>query len=125
MLNRGVREDSLDGAFRALSDPTRRRIVERLSEGAASVSDVAAGLPMTLPAVHQHLQILAASGLMTWEKQGRVRWCRLDASRMREVEHWVLARRLAWQRRLDALGEHLRDEPTKGRARDERAKRRP
>jgi DNA-binding transcriptional ArsR family regulator len=105
---------SIDQAFRGLADPTRRAIVERLSNGPASVSDLAARLPMSLPGVHQHLQVLASSGLITWEKEGRVRWCRLEASRLRELEEWILARRLIWQRRLDALAAHLEQEKKKG-----------
>ena len=123
MLNH--RAATLDGAFRALADPTRRAIIERLSGGGASVSDLAERLPMSLAGVHQHLQVLAASGLMTWEKRGRVRWCRLQPRRLREVEEWVLARRLAWERRLDALAAHVeRAERTAGKRR-ERAKPRP
>jgi DNA-binding transcriptional ArsR family regulator len=123
MLNHGAA--ALDDAFRALADPTRRAIVERLSRGRASVSELAAPLPMSLAAVHQHLQVLAASGLVSWEKRGRVRWCRLEVPRLREVEAWVLARRVAWERRLEALAAHLeRDEPKEGGS-DGRAKRRP
>ena len=70
---------------------------------------------MSLAAVHQHLQILAASGLMTWEKHGRVRWCRLEAPRLRAVEEWILARRLTWERRLDALAAHLEHEEREAR----------
>src|SRR5262249_36000089 len=116
MLNH--RTAALDGAFRALADPTRRGIIERLSGGGARGSDLAERLPMSLAGVHQHLQVLAASGLMTWEKRGRVRWCRLEARRLREVEEWVLARRLAWERRLDALAAHVeRAERTAGKHR--------
>src|SRR3569832_1579280 len=71
-------QSPLDTAFKALSDPTRRANLERLSRGPASVSELAEPLPMSLPAVHQHLQVLEESGLMEWEKRGRVRWCRLD-----------------------------------------------
>jgi len=116
-------KDSLDDAFRALADPTRRGIVERLSGGQASVSDLAAGLPMSLAAVHQHLQVLAASGLIAWEKRGRVRWCRLEARRLRAVEEWILARRLAWEGRLHALAVHLECEGRKERRSNERSKR--
>ena len=114
----------LDAAFRALADPTRRAILDRLSRAPASVSDLAAPLPMSLPAVHQHLQVLARSRLVTWEKRGRVRWCRLDARGFRAVEDWVLARRVAWEQRLDALATHLEDEETKRRKNHGRAKRR-
>jgi len=123
MLNHQPR--ALDDAFRALADPTRRAIIERLSRGAASMSDLAAPLPMSLPAVHQHVQVLAGSGLVTWEKQGRVRWCRLDARALRRVEDWVLARRVAWERRLDALGAHLQDDATRRRNRRGKSKRHP
>lgn len=123
MLNH--RESGLDGAFRALADPTRRTLVERLSRGPASVSELAAPLPMSLAAVHQHLQVLATSGLMTWEKRGRVRLCRLEARRLREVESWILARRSAWERRLDALGAHLAEEKRREGSKNERPNRRP
>jgi len=113
---------SLDKAFRALADPTRRAIVEQLSFGAASVSSLADPLPMSLPAVHQHLQILAASGLITWEKRGRVRWCRLEAPRLQAVEQWIIGRRLAWERRLDRLGAHLEAEHAKEVSDNERSK---
>jgi DNA-binding transcriptional ArsR family regulator len=103
-------ESSLDDAFRALADPTRRTIVERLSRGRATVSELAEPLPMSLPAVHQHLQLLATSGLIAWEKEGRVRWCRLEPRRLRAVEQWILARRVAWEKRLDALAMHLEEE---------------
>ena len=98
---------SLDNAFRALSDPARRAIIERLAIGPASVSDLAAPLPMSLPAVHQHLQVLARAGLMKWEKKGRVRWCHLSAERLESAENWIAQRRMIWERRLDALERHL------------------
>jgi DNA-binding transcriptional ArsR family regulator len=106
---------ALNGAFRALSDPTRRAILERLSRGPASVSEIAEPLPMSLPAVHQHLQVLEECGLMEWEKKGRVRWCRLDRKGLAAAEAWVLNRRALWERRLDALGAHLaKDEEKRG-----------
>jgi len=114
---------ALDDAFRALADPTRRTIVERLCRGRASVSDLAAPLPMSLAAVHQHLQVLAASGLITWEKHGRVRWCRLEARRLRAVEEWILARRVSWEKRLDALATQLEQDERKGTKSHERPKR--
>ena len=123
MLNHQSAE--LDAAFRALADPTRRAILDRLSRAPASMSDLAAPLPMSLPAVHQHLQVLASSHLVTLEKQGRVRWCRLDPRGLQAVEDWVLARRVAWERRLDALAAHLESEERKGRKSHGRATRRP
>ena len=111
MLN----SQQLDETFRALGDPTRRRIVEQLTGGPASVSQLARPLPMSLPAVHQHLQVLEGAGLVRSEKRGRVRWCELDAARMRAVEGWILARRRSWERRLDRLEAHLEREPPRRR----------
>jgi DNA-binding transcriptional ArsR family regulator len=104
MLNH---QPSLDLAFRAMADPTRRAILERLSRGPASVGDLAAPLPMSLPAVHQHVKLLQEAGLVTWEKRGRVRWCRLGSTRLAAAEEWIATRRRLWASRLDALGEHL------------------
>jgi DNA-binding transcriptional ArsR family regulator len=96
-----------DAVFHALSDPTRRLIVERLGQGAASVSELAAPLPMSLPAVVQHLQVLEASGLVASEKVGRVRTCRLVVKRLDTVQDWIDERRRTWERRLDRLGDYL------------------
>jgi DNA-binding transcriptional ArsR family regulator len=104
MLNYQERQARLNLAFRALGDPTRRAIVERLSRAPASVSELAKPLPMSLPAVHQHLQILHAAGLMAWEKKGRVRWCRLEAKRLATAAEWITARRNMWERNLDRPG---------------------
>src|SRR5215471_4239733 len=98
---------NLDHAFRALGDPSSRLIVERLAVGAASVSELAAPLPMSLPAVHQHLQVLARAGLMSWEKKGRVRVCRIKLESLAAVEDWIGQRRVTWERRLDELDRHL------------------
>ncbi len=131
MSEAGVEMESagLDAAFRALADPTRRQLVARLAAGARTVSDLAEPVPMSLPAVHQHLRVLEGAGLVRSEKRGRVRWCRLGAERLREVEDWVLSRRRTWERRLDALEEHLAKDPPdsgakpKKRARRSKAKR--
>jgi DNA-binding transcriptional ArsR family regulator len=109
-----------DVVFHALSDPTRRRIVEQLGRGPASVSELAAPLPMSMPAVVQHLQVLEASGLVRSEKVGRVRTCRLDVKRLDTVQDWIDARRATWERRLDRLGDYLtatapEEPPTKGK----------
>lgn len=96
--------------FQALADPTRRALVKRLSRGAASVSELAEPLDMTLPAVVQHLQILEESGLVTSKKVGRVRTCRLADKGLKTVETWIGERRDAWERNLDRLGEFLKDQ---------------
>ena len=108
---------SLDLAFQALADPSRRVIVERLSRGPASVSQLAEPLPMSLPAVVQHLHVLEASGLVRSEKVGRVRTCRIEPAALRPVEQWMAERRTSWERRLDHLGDYLAahpDEPNQG-----------
>jgi DNA-binding transcriptional ArsR family regulator len=102
--------------FHALSDPTRRRIVEQLGGGSATVSELAAPLPMSMPAVVQHLAVLEAGGLVESQKVGRVRTCRLVVKRLDTVQNWIDARRAAWERRLDRLGDYLAEQekqPTK------------
>jgi len=97
----------LDRAFQALADPTRRLMVERLSRGPASVSELAAPLAMSLSAVVQHLAVLEASGLVRSEKVGRVRTCRVEPQAMQAAERWISERRASWERRLDRLGDFL------------------
>jgi DNA-binding transcriptional ArsR family regulator len=101
----------LDHAFRALADPTRRVIVEHLSRGPASVSELAAPLDMSLSAVLQHLQVLETSGLLRSEKVGRVRICHIEPAALKTVERWIADRRAIWERRLDRLGEVLAEQP--------------
>src|SRR3569832_1281854 len=95
----------LDLMFQALADPARRSMVERLSRGPASVSQLAEPQTKSLSAVIQHLNVLEASGLVHSEKLGRVRTCRIEPKALRAVEHWINERRLAWERRLDRLGD--------------------
>jgi DNA-binding transcriptional ArsR family regulator len=104
MLNQSP---SLDLMFQALADPSRRFMVERLSRGPASVSELAKPLDMSLPAVFQHLQVLEASGLVRSEKTGRVRTCRIESKALSLAEQWINQRRISWERRLDRLGEYL------------------
>lgn len=98
---------SLDLAFQALSDPTRRAMVERLSRGPASVSELAAPFAMSMSAVAQHLKILEASGLVASEKTGRVRTCRVDPKALSAAERWINDRRLSVEQSLDRLGAFL------------------
>jgi DNA-binding transcriptional ArsR family regulator len=105
------KSDALDRMFQALADPTRRAMVERLSRGPASVSELAKPLAMSLPSVMQHLQLLEASGLVRSEKVGRVRTCRIEAAALRTAEQWISERRKSWERRLDRLGEYLDEHP--------------
>lgn len=101
----------LDGVFQALADPTRRSLVERLVERAASVSELAAPLSMSLPAVMQHLRVLEACGLVRSEKVGRVRTCHIEPDVLRAAEEWLSGRRTKWERRLDRLGLELAERP--------------
>jgi DNA-binding transcriptional ArsR family regulator len=117
MLNQRPGREPVDRVFHALADPSRRLIVERLSGGPASVSELAHPLPMSLPAVVQHLQVLEGSGLVRSEKVGRVRTCRIEPVGLWPVERWISARRSSWERRLDRLGEYLDEgaaEPPEG-----------
>ena len=100
----------LDLVFQALADPSRRDMVERLSRGPASVSDLARPLDMSLPAVMQHLQVLESSGLVKSEKTGRVRMCRMEPKSLAAAEGWFTKRRAMWERRLDRLGDLLAEE---------------
>ena len=97
----------LDKTFAALADPARRAIVERLVLGPATVSELAKPLPMSLPAAMLHLKVLEESGLVTSEKLGRVRTCRIDPRMLSQAEQWVAERRVLWERSLDRLGAWL------------------
>jgi DNA-binding transcriptional ArsR family regulator len=101
---------TIERLFHALGDPTRRALVEKLSEGPLSVSRLAVPLDITLTAVAQHLQVLEECGLVQTEKLGRVRTCRLEPGGFSILEEWIKDRRSLWERRLDRLGEML-DEP--------------
>src|ERR1700735_5111219 len=92
---------ALDLAFQALADPTRRVMVERLSRGPASVSELAKPLAMSLSAVVQHLAVLEAGGLVRAKRLGRVRPCRVEPVALRQAERWIGERRATWERRLD------------------------
>jgi DNA-binding transcriptional ArsR family regulator len=101
----------LDLVFHALAYPGRRTMVERLSRGPASVSELARPLAMSLPAVVQHLHVLEASGLVRSEKVGRVRTCRMEPRTLRLAEQWIAERQSSWERRLDRLGDFLAEHP--------------
>ncbi|SRR6266581_5386093 len=108
MLNYNI---TLDLIFHALADPARRVMVERLSHGPASVSELAEPLAMSLPAVVQHIQVLEASGLVRSEKVGRVRTCRIEPVVLRTAEQWIAERRTSWEHHLDRLGDYLAEHP--------------
>ena len=100
-------QDSLDKAFHALSDATRRGMLERLSRGPASVSELARPYASSLAAIHQHVRVLEASGLVVTQKHGRTRECRMSSEAVLRVETWLSERRLLWEDRFDRLGRLL------------------
>jgi DNA-binding transcriptional ArsR family regulator len=105
-------EARLDSTFAALADPTRRGVLERLGRGEASISELAGRFEMTLTGIGKHVAILEAAGLLTTEKVGRVRRCRLSPHRLDEANDWIAHYRRTVEARLDRLGRYL--EMTKG-----------
>src|SRR6187399_2665030 len=103
MLN----ESHLDHAFAALADPARRAMLARLSRGPASVSELAQPLPISLPAVMQHLKALEGSGLVRSEKKGRVRTVTLEPKALAATESWIAERRIEWEAQLDRFENYL------------------
>ncbi len=101
---------ALDPVFAALADSTRRSVVERLSEGPASVSTLAAPFDMSLPAFVQHLRVLEDCGLVGSDKQGRVRTCYLRKDALDSAEQWLVGTREYWESRIDALTEYVETE---------------
>ena len=110
MLNHSPK---LDRAFQALADPVRRGMLARLSRGAASVSELAQPLSISLPAVLQHLKALEASGLVRSEKKGRVRTVRLEPKALSAAESWIAERRTEWEARLDRFETYVSTLKTK------------
>jgi DNA-binding transcriptional ArsR family regulator len=111
MLNQSI---GLDRTFQALADRSRRSMIERLAEGPASVSELGAPLAMSLAAVVQHVQVLEACGVVSTEKVGRTRLCRLEPTAFDAAETWMSDRRRGWEERLDRLGDLLEDETDHG-----------
>jgi DNA-binding transcriptional ArsR family regulator len=109
VLNQTV---DLDRVFQALADPGRRSMVERLSAGPASVSELAQPLAMSLAAVLQHVQVLETSGLVRSQKVGRTRTCSINPAVLSSAEQWISQRRALTERRLDRLGEYLKQTAT-------------
>jgi DNA-binding transcriptional ArsR family regulator len=105
----GPVDREVDLLFQALADPTRRSMLDRLTRGPASVSELARPLTMSLPAVVQHLHVLESSGLVRSRKLGRVRTCAIQPVALRAAESWIAERRTAWERNLDRLGEYLNE----------------
>jgi DNA-binding transcriptional ArsR family regulator len=105
-----LQHSQLDEVFHALSDSTRRAVVERLIEGPASVSELASPFAMSLAAIGQHIQLLEACGLVKTAKVGRVRTVSMVPETLRSVESWFASHRERWQQRFDRLGALLLEE---------------
>jgi DNA-binding transcriptional ArsR family regulator len=106
MLN----NERIDAIFHALGEPTRRAMLDHLSQGPVSVTELSAPLPVSLAAVIQHLQVLEECGVVKTEKVGRVRTCSIAPEGLCFAERWLSERRNLWERRLDRLGDFLREE---------------
>ena len=103
-----VQATAVDDVFLALSNPTRRKVLERLSVGPATVSDLAARFDMQLPSFVQHLSILEQSRLVKSKKHGRVRTYEIAPERFKVVEDWLTARRRLWEARLDRFDQYVK-----------------
>jgi DNA-binding transcriptional ArsR family regulator len=105
-----LHHEDLDRVFHALSDTTRRAIVERLVAGPATVSDLASPFAMTLSAIGQHIQLLESCGLVRTAKVGRTRQVQLSTETLARAEQWFTAHRARWERRLSRLADVLAEE---------------
>jgi len=105
-------QEQLDRTFAALSDPTRRGILERLGRGSATISELAEPFGISLTGLGKHVQVLEEADLVRTEKVGRTRWCSLGPQDLDAERRWILGYRLMLEERLDRLGELL--ERTKG-----------
>jgi DNA-binding transcriptional ArsR family regulator len=102
------RQNSLDAVFAALADPTRRAIAERLAEGPASMTELAAPFEVTLPAIVKHLAVLEHAGLVEHAKDGRVRYFALVPAQLDTIADWLLRYGSFWAERFDELHRYLR-----------------
>ena len=98
---------SLDATFSALADPTRRAILARLAREESSVTELAKPFNFSLPAISKHLRVLENAGLLTREKDGRVRRCRLDPEPLKSAAQWITQYQHFWEGQFDALADYL------------------
>jgi len=106
------RSDRIDAVFKALADPTRRKVIERLVSAPASTSELAEPFQMALPSFLQHLRVLEDAGLVTSTKEGRTRTYRLSPAGLESAQGWLADQRRLWERRLDQLDAFLIDNPS-------------
>lgn len=102
-----VTNRQLDRTFAALADPTRRRILARLTSGEATVGELARPFRVSRPAISKHLRVLEGAGLVRRQRDGRVSRCELEAGPLREASEWVERYRVFWDARLDSLTRHV------------------
>ncbi|MFY0666257.1 MAG: helix-turn-helix transcriptional regulator [Natronospirillum sp.] len=105
---------SLDQAFHALSDPTRRSVIQRLMSGSATVKELSEPFAMGLPSFMKHLKVLEDGGLISTQKIGRVRTCRIEQNQLTAAEKWLSEQRALWEGRTDRLAEYAESLATKG-----------
>ncbi|WP_043871564.1 ArsR/SmtB family transcription factor [Celeribacter indicus] len=103
--------DQLSKTFAALADPTRRAILAQLSEGEATVSQLAAPFDMSMPSVSKHLKVLERAGLVSKNANGPARWCRLETEPLRDIHAWAEIYRAFWDGGLSKLATHLQEDP--------------
>jgi DNA-binding transcriptional ArsR family regulator len=102
----------LDAVFNALADPTRRGILAHLARsGEVSVTELSEPHPISAPAISKHLRVLEKAGLITREKQGRVRYCRINTDRFQYAAQWLETMQSFWEKRLDSLERYFREHP--------------
>ncbi len=104
------KDEQLDAVFAALSDPTRRRIIARLSRGTASVGELAEPFEMSLPAVSKHLSVLERAGLIRREREGRIQRCQLDGRPLEAASDFIAQYRTFWENSLEQLARYLEDD---------------
>ena len=105
--------DQLTLTFAALADPTRRSILTRLTEGEATVNELAEPFPLSLPAISRHLKVLERAGLIARSREAQWRPSRLQADPLDEAEEWIQSRKRTWEARMDRLEAHLRQKGEK------------
>jgi DNA-binding transcriptional ArsR family regulator len=105
--------DHLSATFAALADPTRRAILQKLTRGEKSVTELAAPFRMTMPAISKHLKVLARAGLIRQGRDAQWRPCKLRAKPLKQASNWIEQYRRHWEERLDRLDDYLRELQTK------------
>lgn len=105
-------DSPLDSAFHALSDPTRRAVIQQLIKGPARVKELAVPFDMGLPAFLKHLRVLESSGFIATEKNGRIRTCRIRTKQLAEAEAWLSEQRMFWQASADRLADYVENQMT-------------